>query len=58
MGWVFARPWLTALEIAWRWLFGVPFLMVCWIEAQRILAALPLEAAGVIRRTPGWRRCN
>ena len=52
MGWVFARPWLTALEIAWRWLFGVPFLMVCWIEAQRILAALPLEAAGVTAVDP------
>ena len=47
MGWVFDRPLLTALEVGWRWLFGVPFLLVCWREAQRILAALPLESAGL-----------
>jgi hypothetical protein len=46
MGWVTARPSLTAIEIAWRWLFGIPFLAVCWINAQQILAALPLETAG------------
>jgi hypothetical protein len=47
MGWVFARPSLTILEIAWRWLFGVPLLAVCWIEARQILLALPPEAAGL-----------
>lgn len=47
MGWVFARPSLTALEVGWRWLFGIPLLLVCWVEVQRILAALPLEAAGI-----------
>ena len=31
MGWVFERPSLTVLEIAWRWIFGLPFLAVCWI---------------------------
>lgn len=46
MGWVTDRPSLTAIEIAWRWLFGIPFLAVCWIQAQHILAALPLESAG------------
>jgi len=25
---------------SWRWIFGLPFLAVCWIQAQRILAAL------------------
>ncbi len=44
MGWVFERPLLTGIEIGWRWLFGVPFLVICWLEAQRILAALPLES--------------
>ena len=34
MGWVFRRPTITALEIAWRWLFGVPFLLVCWRSAK------------------------
>ena len=47
MGWVFERPSLTAIEVAWRWLFGVPFLAVCYVEARRILAVLPLEAAGL-----------
>jgi hypothetical protein len=47
MGWVSARPLLTAIEIGWRWLFGVPFLAVCWREVQQILAALPPESAGL-----------
>jgi hypothetical protein len=47
MGWVFARPSLTALEVAWRWLIGAPLLLVCWIQAQKILAALPLDATGL-----------
>ena len=41
MGWVFHRPSLVAIEIGWRWLFGIPFLAVCWIEMQRILADVP-----------------
>lgn len=52
MGWVFARPSLTLLEVGWRWLFGVPFLAVCWMEALRILAALPPEASGLSRIDP------
>jgi hypothetical protein len=52
MGWVFERPSLTAIEVAWRWTFGVPFLAVCWIQAQRILAALPLESAGLTALDP------
>ena len=47
MGWVFARPSITAIEVAWRWVFGVPFLLVCWAHLQRILVALPPESAGV-----------
>jgi hypothetical protein len=46
MGWVTARPSVTAVEIAWRWIFGIPFLVVCWVQGQRILVALPLETAG------------
>lgn len=46
MGWVFKRPLLTALEIAWRWLFGIPLLLVCWLQAQHILRVLPLQASG------------
>jgi hypothetical protein len=47
MGWVFAHPSLTALEVAWRWIFGGPMLLVCWIQAQRILAQLPPDSTGL-----------
>jgi hypothetical protein len=47
MGWVTARPSLTLIEVAWRWLFGIPLLAVCWMEAEKILAAYPPAAAGI-----------
>lgn len=47
MSWVLARPSLTALEVAWRWLIGVPLLAICYIEAQKIIAAVPPESAGL-----------
>jgi hypothetical protein len=52
MGWVFARPSLTAIEVAWRWLFGVPLLLLCRIELQKILVALPPESAGLTTLDP------
>jgi hypothetical protein len=47
MGWVFNRPLLIAIEVGWRWVFGIPFLAVCWIETQRILVAVPPASAGL-----------
>jgi hypothetical protein len=47
MGWVFNRPLLIAIEAGWRWLFGIPFLTVCWIAGQRILADVPPASAGL-----------
>jgi hypothetical protein len=47
MGWVFSWPSLTAIELAWRWIFGIPFLLVCWMQAQQILAVLPPESTGL-----------
>jgi hypothetical protein len=47
MGWIFNRPWLTAIEVSWRWIFGIPFMVVCWRQAQQILTALPPETAGL-----------
>lgn len=47
MGWVFVRPQLTGLEVAWRWIFGVPMLLICWREFQRIMTAVPPESAGL-----------
>ena len=46
MGWVSDRPSLTALEVIWRWTFGIPLLLVCWKQWQQILAAFPLESSG------------
>jgi hypothetical protein len=43
---VFRRPSLVAIEIAWRWLIGIPFLLICWDQGQQILAAFPLDASG------------
>jgi hypothetical protein len=47
MGWVFKRPALTALEVAWRWIFGIPVLIACWVETQRILAVVPISSTGL-----------
>jgi hypothetical protein len=49
MGFVWGRPSLTLIEVAWRWLFGVPFLAVAWMQAQRILAQIPPASAGLDR---------
>lgn len=47
MGWVMRRPSLTALEILWRWAVGIPILVLCSIQAQNILAALPPDTTGL-----------
>ncbi len=52
MGWVFGRPSLTVLEVAWRWLFGIPLLAVCLRNTQQILTALPPESAGLNNLDP------
>lgn len=47
MGWVFTRPSLTALEVAWRWVIGAPLLFIGWTEGGKILAALPPSETGL-----------
>jgi hypothetical protein len=47
MGWVFARPWLTLLEVAWRWVFAIPFLVMCYVQAHVILTEVPPDAGGI-----------
>lgn len=44
-----SQPSLLALEVAWRWLFGAPALLLLYYEGARILAATAtrLEAAGI-----------
>lgn len=40
------RPSLLLLELAWRWLAGIPILLLCWKQAQQILAVYPLAPSG------------
>jgi len=47
MGWVFTRPSLTALEVLWRWVFGAPLLVACYVEVQKIFTLLPPESTGL-----------
>ena len=46
MGWVFKHPTQTLLEVAWRWAFGIPFLLICHRQWLQIIAVHPLEASG------------
>jgi hypothetical protein len=46
LGEVFRRPSLLGIELGWRWLFGIPFLLVFWNQCQQILAAFPLDSSG------------
>jgi hypothetical protein len=41
------RPSLTALEVAWRWTFGVPTLLLLWKLGTRILAETPLNMSAL-----------
>jgi hypothetical protein len=57
------RPGLIALELAWRWIFGIPALLLLSVFARRLLAILfaahtglndfsleqPVMAAGIVR---------
>ena len=52
MGWVFQRPSLTVLEVAWRWTFGLPFATVALFEAIKILIAVPPVSAGLATLDP------
>jgi hypothetical protein len=37
------RPSLTALEVLWRWAYGIPALLVLWYEGQKILLEAPVD---------------
>jgi len=45
------RPSLTALEVLWRWLFGIPALLLLWHEAVKILNATPVDIEALRRMT-------
>jgi hypothetical protein len=41
------RPSLTALEVLWRWAYGIPALLVLWYEGSKILRETPVDFAGL-----------
>jgi hypothetical protein len=41
------RPSLTVLEVAWRWVFGVPALVLMGYEATRIVRGTPLDTGAL-----------
>lgn len=49
MGFCWRHPSLTAIEIAWRWAVGIPFLFIAQNQWHRILSELPTSAAGLDR---------
>ena len=47
--WTWRRPLLTLIEIAWRWLYGVPAIWLCFHALHRILDDVPWRATGIER---------
>jgi hypothetical protein len=45
------RPSLTALEVLWRWAYGIPALLVLWYEGQKILLQTPVDLAALRNMT-------
>jgi hypothetical protein len=45
------RPSLTALEVLWRWAYGIPALLVLWFEGQKILLETPVDFAALRNMT-------
>lgn len=43
------RPSLTALEVLWRWVYGVPALAAVGYEAMRVLRETPLDVGALER---------
>jgi hypothetical protein len=46
-GYCWSRPSLVLLELAWRWLYGAPALLLMYYEGAKLLASVPLAATGV-----------
>ena len=45
------RPSLTALEVLWRWAYGVPALLVLWYGGQKVLRETPVDFAALQNMT-------
>jgi hypothetical protein len=46
-GYCWSRPSLLLIELAWRWLYGAPALLLMYYEGSKLLASVPLAATGV-----------
>ncbi len=51
LSWCRRRPRLTALEVLWRWVYGIPVLLLLRYEAFRILLAAPLDYSALREMT-------
>ena len=51
LSWCWRRPLLTAIEVLWRWVYGVPVLLLLRYEAERIFLATPLDYAALREMT-------
>ncbi len=47
LSWLRQRPTLTLLEVAWRWCFGIPALLLIYHEGLQVFAAAPWQATGI-----------
>lgn len=47
MGWMLRHPAVVAVEVGWRWLFGIPFLLLCWSRLQHVLTILTPQQSGL-----------
>jgi hypothetical protein len=46
-----SRPSLTALEVLWRWIYGIPALFLLWRVGSRLFATVPLNTAALEKMT-------
>ena len=47
--WAWRHPFVSLLEIGWRWLYGAPALWLVWRVLGQALAAVPWQSTGVQR---------
>jgi hypothetical protein len=47
MNFCWTHPTVVLLEVGWRWLVGIPFLAVVWLQIQQILLKVPPESVGL-----------
>ena len=47
LSWIRQRPLLTLIEVAWRWCFGIPALLLIYRAGSRALDTVPWQATGI-----------